>query len=85
MLSHPELRHLIELALLPRVSSCHIRHDGSMTIQLFAPITRTVELTVAGIDLATLASSCAITRLVIEIEEEAKASRAACYKMPWHA
>ena len=85
MLSHPELRHLIEVALLPRASSCVIRHDGSMTIQLIAPITRNVELTVAGIDTATLSSRRAIARLAIEIEEEAKSSCAVCDRVPWHA
>jgi len=85
MLSHPELRHLIELALLPRASNCDIHHDGSMSIQLLAPITCAVELTVVGIDPATLASNRAITRLAVEIEEEAKASLAACSKMPCHA
>ena len=84
MLSHPELRHLIEVALLPRASSCDIRHDGSMTIQLVAPITLKVELTVAGIDTATLSSRRAIARLAIEIEEEAKSSCAVCHRVSWH-
>lgn len=85
MLSHPGLRHLIEIAILPRACSCDIRPDGSMTIQILAPTTRDVELTVAGINLSTLSSSSAIVKLIAEIEEEANASYAACNKMPRQA
>lgn len=85
MLSHPELQHLIEAALLPRRCNCRIAPDGSINIQLFPPDSSRVELTVVGIDSSTLDSSRAIAKLVLEIDEEAKVCSATCYKMSFHA
>lgn len=84
MLSHLELRHIIEAALLPRFSTCGIGPDGSMTIQLLSPNTRQVELTVAGINLGALPSSRAIAKLVAEIKEEARMSCVSPVKMTRH-
>ena len=71
MLSHIELRHVIEKAFLPKICRCSISPRGSMTIQIFNPDTREEELVVTGIDLAALVGSRAIAALVGEIKEEA--------------
>lgn len=72
MLSHLELRNVIETAFLPKPCRCSISPDGSMTIQLFTVGTRKEELTVKGIDWRALGSGRAIAALVAEIKEEAQ-------------
>jgi hypothetical protein len=50
MISHLELRHLIETAFLPTKCLCSICIDNSMTVQLLDADTGKEELTVIGVD-----------------------------------
>lgn len=72
MISHIELRHIVETAFLPKKCVCTIEPPGSMTVQIFNEDSGTEELTVTGIDPSRLVSSRAIASLVVEIKEEAK-------------
>ncbi|MFS2159044.1 DUF1652 domain-containing protein [Pseudomonas sp. Pseusp122] len=75
MISSLELRHIIEAAFLPTKCACTISSDGSMTIQLTSPENAEEQLTVTGIDSASLASSRSIAALVAELKEELRLGR----------
>jgi hypothetical protein len=72
MISHLELRHIVETAFLPKKCICTIEPAGSMTIQIFDQNSDMEELTVTGIDSSRLVSSRAIAALIGEIKEEAR-------------
>ncbi|SDZ59361.1 DUF1652 domain-containing protein [Pseudomonas sp. NFIX28] len=80
MISHLELRHIIEAAFLPMKCICHISADNSMTVQLLDADTRE-ELTVTGIDASTLCTAHAIANFVAELKEEARARHASASPM----
>ena len=75
MISSLEIRHIIEAAFLPTKCACTISSDGSMTIQLTSPENAEEQLTVTGIDSASVASSRAIAALVAELKEELRLGR----------
>jgi hypothetical protein len=72
MLSHVELRHVIETAFLPSKCHCEIAPDGIMSIELTHPDSGEVELSVTGISVYSLATSRALAALVGELKEEAR-------------
>lgn len=72
MLSHLELRQVIESAFLPVLCVCSIRADNSMIVQLIDPLTRLEKLTIIGGDSTTLTSSRAISVFVNEVKDEAR-------------
>ncbi|KQQ60118.1 hypothetical protein ASF84_05250 [Pseudomonas sp. Leaf127] len=72
MLSHLDLRHVMEVAFRPMTCKCTITPDGSMTVELKAPDTDFEILTVTGISTAKLSGGRAIAALVGEIKEEAR-------------
>lgn len=75
MISHLELRHIIEIAFLPTKCVCSICADNRMTVQLLDADTEKEELTVIGVDSTKLVSSHAIVTLVAELKEEARMRR----------
>ncbi|MFJ4142695.1 DUF1652 domain-containing protein [Pseudomonas sp. NPDC089734] len=72
MLSHLELRHVMEVAFRPTICKCTIASDGLMTIELKNPETHVRELTMTGISTAKLSGGRAIAALVGEIKDEAR-------------
>lgn len=72
MLSHLELRHVMEVAFRPLTCKCTITPAGDMTIELKAPDTEFEVLTLTGISTAKLSGGRAIAALVGEIKEEIK-------------
>lgn len=77
MLSHLELRHIIETAFLPAKCICSIFADNRMTVQLLDASTEREQLTVVGLDSTKLVNSQAIATLVAELKEEARIRRTA--------
>ncbi|RMQ47711.1 hypothetical protein ALQ04_04142 [Pseudomonas cichorii] len=77
MLSHLELRHVMEVAFRPTVCKCTITPDGLMSIELSNPETHIKELTMTGIPTARLSGGRAIAALVGEIKDEARRAQAA--------
>lgn len=77
MISHLELRHIIETAFLPTKCVCSICADNFMTVQLLDADMEREELTVTGVDSTKLVSSHAIATLVAELKEEARMKRVA--------
>lgn len=70
MLSHLELRHLLESAFLPTECKCTISSDRTISIQLINPKTRKVEVSRSGVPIGSLTSSRAIANLVAELKQE---------------
>ena len=70
MLSHLEIRHLMESAFLPLECKCEIDPEGSMTIQLVNARTKEVGMTASGIRASGLTSSRALAALVSELKGE---------------
>lgn len=70
MISSPDLRHIIEMAFLPKRCACTIAADGLMTIEIFHQNTNLAELTVSGIDSSGLTAGRAIAALVLGLREE---------------
>ncbi|MEN1835036.1 DUF1652 domain-containing protein [Pseudomonas lijiangensis] len=77
MLSHLELRHVMEVAFRPAICKCTISPDGLMSIELRNPETHIPELTMTGISTAKLSGGRAIAALVGEIKDEARRAKAA--------
>ncbi|MBX8511710.1 DUF1652 domain-containing protein [Pseudomonas cichorii] len=76
MLSHLELRHVMEVAFRPTICKCTISPDGLMSIELRNPETHILELTMTGIPTAKLSGGRAIAALVGEIKDEARRAKA---------
>ena len=70
MISGPDLRHIVEMAFLPKRCACTIGEDGLMTIEIFHQHTNLAELTVSGIDSSSLTAGRAIAALVLGLREE---------------
>lgn len=70
MLSHLQLRHLLESAFLPTKCRCEIDAKGSMTVHFINPRTDRIDLSVNGIAAHKLSSSRAIATLISELKEE---------------
>lgn len=70
MLSHLQLRHLLESAFLPTKCKCEIDSKGSMTVHFINPRTSRVDLSVDGIVVSKLSSSRAIASLIGELKAE---------------
>lgn len=70
MLSHLELRHLLESAFLPTECKCTVSSDRTISIQLINPRTRKVEVSRSAVPIGGLTSSRAIANLVAELKEE---------------
>lgn len=70
MLSHLELRHLLESAFLPTECKCTVSSDRTISIQLINPRTRKVEVSRSEVPIGGLTSSRAIANLVAELREE---------------
>lgn len=75
MISHLELRHIVEAAFLPKKCRCTVGPSGSMMVQIFDQDSGKEELTVTGIDSSGIVSARAIARLVVEIKEEMRLGR----------
>lgn len=76
MLSHLELRHVMEVAFRPAICKCTITPDGLMAIELRNPETNVQELNLTGISTAKLSGGRAIAALVGEIKDEARRAKA---------
>lgn len=70
MLSHLQLRHLLESAFLPTKCRCEIDAKGVMTVHFVNPRNGKVELTVGEIAANKLSSSRAIATLIGELKKE---------------
>lgn len=72
MLSHLQLRHLLESAFLPTKCKCEIDAKGNLTVRFVNPRNGKVDLTVGEIAASKLSSSRAIATLIGELKEEHK-------------
>lgn len=72
MLSHLEMRHVMEVAFRPLMCKCTITPDGFMTVELKAPDTELEVLTLTGISTVKLRGGRAIAALVGEIKDQVK-------------
>ncbi|WP_244653150.1 DUF1652 domain-containing protein [Pseudomonas syringae] len=70
MLSHADLRHIMETAFFPVLCTCTINSDGLMTVELSHPRTQAKELTVSDISVAQLTTGRAIATLVMDLREQ---------------
>lgn len=70
MLSHLQLRHILESAFLPAKCTCEIDTKGIMTVQFINPRTHKVDLRVAGINTSKLSSSRAIAALISDLKHQ---------------
>ncbi|WP_213881460.1 DUF1652 domain-containing protein [Pseudomonas sp. dw_358] len=75
MISHLELRQIIESAFLPLQCQCTIAPDGSMTVKVAGPQTEHVYLLATGIQTASLTTVRAISNLIAELRIEMRANR----------
>jgi tryptophanase len=70
MISREELRHIVEMAFLPKKCVCTVDAGGLMTIQIFNQNTHQQELTFSGIDSSGLTTGRPIAALVLGLREE---------------
>lgn len=75
MISHLELRQIIESAFLPLQCQCTIAPDGSMTVKVAGAETERVYLLATGIQTQTLTHMRAISNLIAELRIEMRANR----------
>lgn len=75
MISHHELRQIIESAFLPLQCQCSIGPDGYMTVKVAGPQTERVYLLATGINTASLGNVRAISNLIAELRIEMRANR----------
>ncbi|MCS3471230.1 hypothetical protein M2401_004992 [Pseudomonas sp. JUb42] len=70
MISHLELRQIIESGFTPMKCICTITHDNLMTFSLFEPHKGHPALEVRNLNAAELTTSRAIASLVLELKDE---------------
>jgi hypothetical protein len=70
MISHLELRQIIESGFTPMKCVCTISQDNLMTVSLFQPYKGHPALEVRNLNAAELTTSRAIASLVLELKEE---------------
>ncbi|MDF2642179.1 MAG: hypothetical protein K0R45_1451 [Pseudomonas sp.] len=70
MLSHLELRQIVESGFLPMKSVCSINPDGMMTVELFHPMKGHAAVIAQGIPVEGLETSRAIASLVAQLKSE---------------
>lgn len=70
MLSHLQLRHLLESAFLPSKCRCEIDSKGIMTVHFVNPRNGKIDLTVGDIAANKLASGRAIANLIGDLKEQ---------------
>jgi hypothetical protein len=70
MLSHLQLRHLLESAFLPSKCKCEIDAKGIMTVHFVNPRTGKVDLVVGDIVANKLSSSRSIATLIGQLKDE---------------
>lgn len=70
LLSHADLRHIMETAFVPILCKCTITEDGMMSLELTHPSTQAEEFSLGGIEVAQLDTGRAIANLVLGIREE---------------
>ncbi|BAP41633.1 DUF1652 domain-containing protein [Pseudomonas sp. 21LCFQ02] len=72
LLSHADLRHIMETAFVPSLCKCTITADGLMSLELSHPRTQAEEFSLSGIPVAQLDTGRAIASLVLGIREEVR-------------
>lgn len=72
LLSHADLRHIMETAFVPSLCKCTITADGLMDLELTHPRTQAEEFSLSGIAVAQLDTGRAIASLVLGIREEVR-------------
>ena len=70
MLSHLELRQIVESGFLPMKSVCSISPDGLMTVELFHPMKGHACVIAQGIPVEGLETSRAIAALVAQLKSD---------------
>jgi len=70
MLSHLQLRHLLESAFLPTKCRCEIDAKGIMTVHFVNPRNGKTDLSVGEIPANKLSSSRAIATLIGQLKQE---------------
>lgn len=75
MISHLELRQIIESAFAPLQCQCTIGADGLMTVKVAGAQTERVYLLATGINTAPLVNVRAISNLIAELRIEMRANR----------
>lgn len=70
MLSHLQLRHLLESAFLPTKCKCEIDAKGLLTVHFVNARTGKIDLSVESIVVSKLSSSRAIATLISELKEQ---------------
>ena len=70
MLSHLELRQIVESGFLPLKSVCSISPDNLMTVELFHPMKGHAAVIAQGISVEGLETSRAIAALVAQLKSE---------------
>jgi hypothetical protein len=83
MLSHLELRQIVESGFLPLKSVCSINPDGLMTVELFHPMKGHAAVITQGIPVEGLETSRAIATLVAQLKTELQ-DKQANTTHPWH-
>jgi hypothetical protein len=82
MLSHLELRQIVESGFLPMKTVCSINSDGMMTVELFHPMKGHASVIAQGIPVEGLETSRAIASLVAQLKSEL-AEKENNIKNPW--
>lgn len=70
LLSHADLRHIMETAFVPSLCKCTITTDGLMSLELTHPRTHNEQFSLSGIPVVELDTGRAIASLVLGIREE---------------
>lgn len=83
MLSHLELRQIVESGFLPLKSVCSINPDGLMTVELFHPMKGHAAVIAQGIPVEGLETSRAIATLVAQLKTELQ-DKQGNTAHPWH-
>lgn len=79
MISHLELRQIVESGFTPMKCICTITQDNLMTVSLFEPQKGHPALEVRNLNAAELTTSRAIASLVLELKEELARQDRPCY------
>ena len=75
MISHLELRQIIEAAFLPLQCQCTIGADGFMTVKVTGPQSEQLYLLATGINSALLVNMRTISNQIAELRIEMRANR----------
>lgn len=75
MISHLQLRQIIESAFVPLQCQCTISSDGLLTVKVVGAQSERVYLLATSISTATLTNVRAISNLIAELRIEMRANR----------